>query len=72
MKSSRNMHRLSKLEPGDIIVYPNAGTGAPAGHVAMYIGEGLVVNHGGEPDTPHISVWNYRSHNWFFRPYALQ
>jgi len=63
---------FSQLLPGDIIVYPNVSTGAPAGHVAMYIGNGLVVNHGGSPSTPHISAWNYRSHNWFFRPYALQ
>jgi cell wall-associated NlpC family hydrolase len=41
---------------GDLIVY---GNGFPGEHVAIYIGDGLVISHGSEP-APVKVRWNYR------------
>jgi hypothetical protein len=48
----------SSLKVGDQIFY--GGSFRRPGHVATYIGQGLVFTHGSEPG-PYVTRWNYRS-----------
>jgi cell wall-associated NlpC family hydrolase len=55
---TRNGRRISKPSlVGDLVFY--GGSYSVPGHVAIYIGNGLVVSHGSESG-PHILRWNYR------------
>lgn len=47
---------LRKLLPGDLILY---GSGHPGKHVAIYVGNGMVVSHGSEGG-PYLIPYNYR------------
>lgn len=46
---------------GDLVFYGNQGGGV-AEHVAVYVGNGLVISHGSEPG-PFLLRWNYRAVN---------
>lgn len=49
-----------KKLPGDMVFYGNQGGGV-AEHVATYVGNGLVISHGGPGS--HLLRWDYRSVN---------
>lgn len=47
------------LQPGDLVLYPSASArGPPWGHVAVVIGHGLVISHGGTG--VNLLPYNYR------------
>lgn len=50
---------ISNLQPGDLIFYTNSS--GSVNHVAMYIGNGQVVNASNERDGIKISRYNYRT-----------
>ncbi|MGN6713071.1 C40 family peptidase [Anaerocolumna jejuensis] len=50
---------VSNVQPGDLIFYTNSG--GSVNHVAMYIGNGQVVNASNERDGIKISRYNYRT-----------
>lgn len=50
---------ISNVQPGDLIFYTNSG--GSVNHVAMYIGNGQVVNASNERDGIKISRYNYRT-----------
>ena len=54
----RVKHKLN-WRRGDLIFYGDQGGGVPK-HVAMYVGNGMVVSHGSEGG-PYYVPWNYRS-----------
>ena len=49
---------LSNLQPGDLLFYNNGGG---IGHVALYIGNGMVVHASNRKDGIKTSVYNYRT-----------
>lgn len=56
----------SQAKPGDLVFY---GSGWPWGHVAVYVGGGMIVSHGHESGPFHVSV-DYRSDVGQFRSYV--
>jgi cell wall-associated NlpC family hydrolase len=51
--------KTNEPQPGDLVFYrPGAGPGGSAGHVAVYIGEGKVIELGGTPGPNEESI-NY-------------
>lgn len=50
---------VSNIQPGDLIYYTNSS--GSVNHVAMYIGNGKVVNASNERDGIKISQYNYRT-----------
>lgn len=60
--------RISRLEHhGDCVIY---GNGYPGQHVAVYVGDGMVVSHGSEGG-PYLVPYNYRGDIMEFRRYLL-
>lgn len=53
--------RTRSMLPGDLVFYGDQGGGV-AEHVAVYVGNGLVVSHGSEGG-PYLLAWNYRPVN---------
>lgn len=56
---------LREAKPADLVFY---GGGAPWGHVAIYIGNGLVISHGSERG-PNVEAIDYRSDRGEIRAY---
>ena len=50
---------LSDLQPGDLLFYPSGGYAI--GHVAIYIGDGMIVHASNERDGIKTSVYNYKT-----------
>jgi hypothetical protein len=57
LNHGKQVTKQSNWMRGDLIIY---GNGFPGEHVAIYIGDGLVISHGSEP-APVKVRWNYRS-----------
>src|SRR5262249_27972434 len=57
--------QLSRAQPGDLVFY---GSGLPWEHVAIYVGGGQVVSHGGEAG-PLLLPVDYRSDRGDIRSY---
>lgn len=62
----QNGRAVSSPAPGDLVFY---GSGAPWGHVAVYVGGGRVVSHGHEGG-PFLVPMNYRSDRGQIRRYV--
>lgn len=63
--SSSRVPNTKKLKPGDLLFYrnPSSGHSRGAGHVEMYIGDGIVLGHGGGKGPKRKNALTYRTDN---------
>jgi uncharacterized protein with LGFP repeats len=72
-----NVERLGtkeELQPGDILIQFSgsspAGSAGNGGHAQMWLGDGLVIQSGGEHPTSVVNVWRHTNsfdNEWYFR-----